>query len=164
MSINLIFLLIMNNYPSQTLPPIYPYPIIRQYSSQPYYYSYDEYPSSPQLSRISYATPSLPYDQYSSPVKYYNNDDETYLFEQHHHRHHQHQHQHHHHQQQHSYYPNHGQYLTYQKPNRAYNISRYKNIVSNLPHIYIYIFFYVYIQFNHLFFFYLVKHNRNQQQ
>jgi hypothetical protein len=88
----------MHNYPSQTLSPIYPYPIVRPYSSQPYYYSsYNEYPSSPLLSRVPYTT-TLPNDQYTSSVKYYD-DEDAYFFEQ--------QQQHHRHRHHHSHYPNH---------------------------------------------------------
>jgi hypothetical protein len=105
----------MNNYPSQTLSPMYPYSIVHQYPPQAYYYSYNEYPSSSLLSPMSYT--SLPRDRYSSSVKYY--DDETAAaaaaaayFSEYHHRHH------------HSHRSNHGQYSNNQRSNRARNISR----------------------------------------
>ncbi len=95
----------MSNYSSQTLPPSYLYPIIRQYTPQSYYYSFNEYSSSPLLSRISY-TPTLPHDGYTSSFKYYD-DEEAFLSEYYHH--------HHHH---------HRQYSHHRKPNRARNTSR----------------------------------------
>ncbi|CAF1611208.1 unnamed protein product, partial [Adineta ricciae] len=96
----------MNNYPSQTLSPIYPYSVIHQYPPQPYYYSYNEYPSSLLLSPVSYT--SLPHDRYSSSVQYYD-DKDPYVSEYYHH-HHQ------HHSNNHSHY---GQYPLDSKLNRA---------------------------------------------
>jgi hypothetical protein len=103
----------MNNYPSQTLSPMYPYSIVQQYSPQPYYYSYNEYPSSSLLSPMSYM--SLPRDRYSSSVKHYDDESSVYFSEYHHHRHHHHNHSHR---------SNHGQNSHNQRSNRARNISR----------------------------------------
>ncbi len=99
----------MSNYPSQTLQPIYPHPIVRQYSLQPYYYSYNKYPSSPLLLHMSYTT-TPPRDQYSSSLKYL--DDEEIDFPEYHRRHHY------------SHHSNHRQYSNHPKANRARNISR----------------------------------------
>ncbi len=95
----------MNNYPSQILSHTYPYPVVRQHSSQPYYYYYNEYPSSSVLSPITYT--SNPHDRYSSSIRYYDGED-AYTSNYHHHHHHSH----------------HRQYSNNQKPNRARNISR----------------------------------------
>jgi hypothetical protein len=94
----------MSNYSSQTLPPTYRYPIVHQYTPQSYYYTFNEYSSSPVLSRVSY--PSN-HDEYSSSSYIYYDDEETYLTEyyHHHHRHHR-------------------QYSNHPKPNRARNTSR----------------------------------------
>jgi hypothetical protein len=94
----------MNNYPSQILSPVYPYPVVRQYSSQPYYYYYNEYPSSSLLTPVTHT--SHPRDRYSTSLKYYD-DKDAYFSEYHHSRH-----------------SHHRQYSNTQKPNRARNISR----------------------------------------
>ncbi len=80
--------------------------MIHQYSSQPYYYSYNEYPSSPLLSPMSYTT-TLPRDQYTSSLKYYD-DEETFISERY----------------RHSHRSHHRQYSNQQKSSRAHNISR----------------------------------------
>ncbi len=101
----------MNNYPSQTLPSVYPYPIVPQYSLHPYYYSYNEYRSSPFFSPMLYTT-TTPREQYSLPLKYYD-DEKTYFSENHHH--------HHHHS---SHRSHHRQYSNHSKSSRAHNTSR----------------------------------------
>ncbi|CAF0961298.1 unnamed protein product [Adineta steineri] len=93
----------MNNYPSQTLSPIYPYSVVHQYPPQPYYYSYNEYSSSPLLSPTSYI--SQPHDRYSSVVKYYD-DADAYISEYYHHN-------------NHSHHSNQRQYSNNQRLNRA---------------------------------------------
>ncbi len=95
----------MSNYSSQRRPPPYSYSIVRQYPPQPYYYSFNEYSSSPLLTHVSY-TDTQPY---SSLLKYYDDDDdETYLSEYYRHYHHS----------------THRQYSNNQKSTRARNISR----------------------------------------
>ena len=96
----------MSNYSSQTLPPLYPYSIVRQYTPQPYYYSFKDYSSSPVLPRISYTT-IVPREQYSSSLKY---DDEEAYFSEYYRRHHHHAH--------------HRQHSNQQKASRARNNSR----------------------------------------
>ncbi|CAF3337665.1 unnamed protein product [Rotaria socialis] len=98
----------MNNYPSQKLSSTYAYPVSRQYSLPPNYYSYTEYPpSSSLLSPMSYI--SLAHDRYSSSFKYYN-DDNTYLPE-------------YHRSSRHARPSDHWQYANNQTLNRARNIS-----------------------------------------
>ena len=93
----------MSNYSSQTLPPTYRYPIVHQYTPQSYYYTFNEYSSSPILPRVSYPSTR---DQYSSSYVYYD-DEDAFLTEYYHH----------HHQR-------HRQYSNHSKPNRARNTSR----------------------------------------
>jgi hypothetical protein len=93
----------MNTYSSQTLPSIYPYSIVRQYSSPPYYYFYNEYPSS----AMSY-TMTVPHDRYSSSLNYRDDDEDAYFSETHRHHHRSH----------------HRQYSNHQNSSRARNISR----------------------------------------
>ncbi|CAF3353527.1 unnamed protein product [Rotaria sp. Silwood1] len=86
---------------------IYPFPVIRQYPLQPKYYSYTEYPSSSLLTPMPYISPTR--DQYSSSLKY--NDDDAAYFSDYHHRH------------RHSRHSGQWQYSNNQKLNRARNLS-----------------------------------------
>lgn len=107
--INFVLLSTMNNYPSHTFSSIYSYPVVRQYSLPPNYYSYKEYPSSSRLlSPMPYI--SLPRERYSSSLKYYN-DDDAYFSE-------------YHHSSRHHRPSDHWQYTNNQNLNRARNISR----------------------------------------
>ncbi|CAF2391394.1 unnamed protein product [Rotaria sp. Silwood2] len=99
----------MNTYPSQILSSIYPYPVIRQYPLQSNYYSYTEYPSSSLLSPMPYISPVR--DQYSSSLKYYNDDDDDAYFSEYHNRH------------RYSRHSDQWQYSDNQKSNRARNFS-----------------------------------------
>ena len=77
------FTSLMSNYRSQTtLSSLYSFPTIRQYPPQRYYYSSNEYSSSPFL---SYTDSSTSYDPYSSLLNYYDEDEEAaaYLSEYH---------------------------------------------------------------------------------
>ena len=85
---------------------MYPYTIVHQYSPQPYYYPYNEYPSSALSSPMSY---TLPRNRYSSPSNY--DDNENSYFSEYHRHHYSHRH-------------NHQQDSHHQKHSRARNITR----------------------------------------